>query len=228
GVTGAANGFITGSAVGDVVLRIQSQKLLISTDGGTTANLIVGTTGNVGIGVTAPQTLLHLQNTSAKSGMMIGNSAYSTTTDIAILGLNYAANDWAATSSASDLILMSKAGQSLGFAVSNLSTTAQVVAMTLTSNAHIEYSATTTPTISDCGTSATITGTDMGGRIVIGTTPGTCTVTFKNSWTNAPLCWANNETTANLARASASATVLTIAGTLTASDNVTYGCVGWK
>ncbi|MBI2645066.1 hypothetical protein HYW94_02735, partial [Candidatus Uhrbacteria bacterium] len=54
GVTGAANGFITGSAVGDVVLRTQSQKLLISTDGGTTANLIVGTTGNVGIGTAEP------------------------------------------------------------------------------------------------------------------------------------------------------------------------------
>ena len=107
--------------------------------------------------------------------------------------------------------------------------TPQYVAMTLTPNAHIEYSATTTPAVSACGGLPTITGTDMAGRVVIGSSPGaTCTVTFVNSWTNAPLCWANNETTANLARASATVSALTISGTLTASDNITYGCVGWK
>jgi len=186
--------------------------------------------GNVGIGTTTPQTLLHLYNTSSRGlGIMFGNGSYSTTKDLSLLGVNNSANDWAATSSASDLIFMSKAGQALGFAISPTSTVSQYVAMTLTPNAHIEYSATTTPPISSCGTGATITGTDMAGRAVVGTSPGTtCTVTFVNSWTNPPLCWANNETSAQLARASSTISALTISGTLTANDNLTYGCVGWK
>jgi hypothetical protein len=83
----------------------------------------------------------------------------------------------------------------------------------------------TTPTLAGCGTGATITGNNSLGTVVIGTTPGTCVVTFNGTWTNVPKCWVNNRTTANLARATLnSTTTFNITGTLTASDNMDYHC----
>jgi hypothetical protein len=45
------------------------------------------------------------------------------------------------------------------------------------------------PTLSSCGTSPTILGNDTAGIITVGTTPATsCTVTFTNTFTAAPVC----------------------------------------
>ncbi len=80
-----------------------------------------------------------------------------------------------------------------------------------------------------CGTTAaTLAGTDSAGRITVGATSGTsCTVTFATAYTPAPACVANNETTGNLARATATTTTVTIAGTFVAADKLTYVCVGF-
>lgn len=77
-----------------------------------------------------------------------------------------------------------------------------------------------------CGTSAaTIVGSDMGGKVTVGATSGTsCTVTFRIAYPNAPPCWANNETTANLARTTSTTTTVIIGGTFVGGDVVSWGC----
>jgi len=61
-------------------------------------------------------------------------------------------------------------------------------------NAHFVVPGTSTPTLGGCGTGATIAGNDSVGRVTLGSTPGTCVVTFATAWTNAPVCTSYNET----------------------------------
>lgn len=79
-----------------------------------------------------------------------------------------------------------------------------------------------------CGTSPTVTATDAAGKITIGTSSsGNCTVTFKTTFTNPPMCIVRFEDAATNGTAaySTSATALTITG---AADSKTfdYICVG--
>jgi hypothetical protein len=107
------------------------------------------------------------------------------------------------------------------------------VSQTITSTGHIEQSG-TTPAVgtgaADCGTSPSIVGNDNEGRVTVGTSPGSkCTVTFANSWTNAPICNTSNEVSANLLRpASVTTTKVELTGTLTVGDTLVYRCVGYK
>lgn len=79
--------------------------------------------------------------------------------------------------------------------------------------------------VTGCGTSPTVSGNDMAGKVLIGATPGTCVVTYKLPMNAAQNCTANNETSAVLARVtSPSATGFTISGTLTAGDTVNWHC----
>ncbi len=82
---------------------------------------------------------------------------------------------------------------------------------------------------SGCGTARAIAGTDTVGRITIGTGPsGTCVMTFAIPFDVAPVCVVNNETsTSNIPQATSTTTTMTITGTLTASDAITYACVGY-
>ncbi len=51
------------------------------------------------------------------------------------------------------------------------------------------YASSTRPTVGSCGTSPTIQGTDVMGRVTIGTgATAACVVTFTRSWGNAPFC----------------------------------------
>lgn len=88
----------------------------------------------------------------------------------------------------------------------------------------------TAPTASGCGTSPTIAGTDVAGRITIGATPGTCVITFAKAFTtNAPSCVVNNQTSAVTNRATSVGTSsFTISGTLTASDVIAWHCIGYE
>lgn len=95
------------------------------------------------------------------------------------------------------------------------------------------HSSTTAPAVTNttansCGTTAaTIVGTDVAGKVTVGATAGTsCTVTFTTTWTNAPACMVNNETTANLARATSTTTTVILAGTFVAGDVLAYMCIG--
>lgn len=70
----------------------------------------------------------------------------------------------------------------------------------------------TAPTISACGTS-TVTGNDSAMSVVITAgTPATCAVAFGTTWSTAPICFYNDQTTANAngGRASSSTTIVTL------------------
>jgi hypothetical protein len=84
------------------------------------------------------------------------------------------------------------------------------------------------PSIAGCGTNAAVVGTDTVGRITIGSTPGTCVLTFVSPFAVAPVCHVNNETiSANIPQATATTTTMTLGGTLTDGDKVVYTCVGY-
>lgn len=92
----------------------------------------------------------------------------------------------------------------------------------------------TSPTVADtsansCGTGTeTISGKDNAGKVtVIGSAGTSCTVTFGGgTFTNAPSCTASNETTAQLARATSTATTVVLAGTFAQNDVIAYVCIG--
>ena len=103
---------------------------------------------------------------------------------------------------------------------------------------HLQFNG-TAPTLgsgaTDCGTSpSAVSGNDNVGRFTVGTSTngGKCTLTFANSpsaWSNAPICRATDETQGTaLGIKSPSTTSVVIFGTLTASDVVSYSCVGWQ
>lgn len=104
--------------------------------------------------------------------------------------------------------------------------------VSLTSNTHVnifghyEVSG-STPLVTSCGTSPTITGVDMVGKVTVGTVPGaSCTLTFASTWTNAPSCMVTNEATANLTRASSTSSQVVFSGTLLGGDVLAYICLG--
>ena len=63
----------------------------------------------------------------------------------------------------------------------------------LTNNSHLEvHRAGSGPSVSACATGPTIEGTDLAGRITVGTitNPTACTVTFGRTY-NGAVCWCN-------------------------------------
>ena len=104
----------------------------------------------------------------------------------------------------------------------------------LTVNGHQQFTG-TAPTIStgagNCGTSPSVAGNDSVGRITVGSSAngGVCTVTFAASWTHAPICMVNDETTSIATRVSSSSTsAINISGVFVAGDSVTYSCIGYE
>lgn len=86
----------------------------------------------------------------------------------------------------------------------------------------------TTPTISSgFGTSPTIAGNASTFKVTIGSGGSSSgVVLFAVTWANAPSCVANNETTAQLVRATPTTTQVTLAGTMTAADVISVLCFG--
>ncbi len=90
----------------------------------------------------------------------------------------------------------------------------------------------TAPTITaNCGTTPSVAGTDIAGRITVGTggVDTACTLTFANAWAVAPSCHVQDETTITGFTAVASTTtlIITAGGAITASDKITYTCWGY-
>jgi hypothetical protein len=83
------------------------------------------------------------------------------------------------------------------------------------------------PTLSGCGTGAAVTdGSDVAGYITLGTSPGTCIVTFAQAWSGRPACACNNESASQLCRVTAVGTTgFTITGTLASGNVISYLCV---
>ena len=67
GLPSAANGIIAGSAIDDFTIR-SNQRVLFSADGGTTANLVIQNSGNVGIGTTSPAARLSVTGAGTGTG----------------------------------------------------------------------------------------------------------------------------------------------------------------
>lgn len=89
--------------------------------------------------------------------------------------------------------------------------------------------AVTNTSANSCGTNAaTLAGGDGAGKVTVGATSGTsCTVTFATAFASAPACAVNNETTANLARATSTTTTVILAGTFVGGDVLAYQCLGY-
>ncbi len=90
----------------------------------------------------------------------------------------------------------------------------------------------TAPTCTtNCGTGATVSGSDSAGIITVGTTPANGIVlVFNATWTAAPSCTATQQTTtantvSKVLTTTTQATITFAAGP-TASDLVSYHCIG--
>lgn len=81
----------------------------------------------------------------------------------------------------------------------------------------------TAPTLSSCGTSPTITGTDRKGVITVGSGGTACTVTFSRTHTSNTTCTVSSRTKANDLDYSVSATAITISAA-TAAGVYDYEC----
>jgi hypothetical protein len=86
-----------------------------------------------------------------------------------------------------------------------------------------------------CGTSPSISGSDLVGSVTIGTSPsGSCVVSFATAWTNIPdTCSCNNNTSATrpCAALSISTTSFALAATtspFTGGDNIGYNCASHR
>lgn len=88
----------------------------------------------------------------------------------------------------------------------------------------------TAPTIdTGCGTGTLATGASDGAGKITTNTTGACTIvmTFGVAWSRAPSCHVNNETTANLSRATTTTTTATFTGTTVTGDVWSYSCDGY-
>lgn len=117
-------------------------------------------------------------------------------------------------------------GQAYVFQGSNSTMICKTV---LTKNTKLEFSS-TTPSISSCGTSPSITGNDNVGKAVIGSGIVTnCIITFATSWTNTPACMANDESNILMIQTITTTTTLTFNATTSISGNVIkYICMGYS
>lgn len=87
-------------------------------------------------------------------------------------------------------------------------------------------------TVSACGTTPNISGSDSAGTITIGAGVVTsCTVTFANTWTSTvgpPKCFVNDQTTTIATRATPTTTQVVLSGAFVAGDLVDYFCIGYQ
>lgn len=106
--------------------------------------------------------------------------------------------------------------------------TSTVVSNYLRSNGNsVLYTAVVTIT-SGFGTTPAIAGIASSFKVTVGTGGDTTgVVAFNTTWSNAPSCIANNETSAQLVRATSTTTAVTLAGTLAEADVIKVVCVGY-
>ena len=195
--------------------------------------------GKIGIGITAPTNTLSIDGTAARTFWMERHTTANTA------GNNLTMQSGGATSGATDknggdLILASAIATGNGeskiiFQTVDTSqgagTTDRAAAtrLQIDDGGHLE-SLGTAPTLSACGTTPAISGTDTAGKVTIGTGVTTsCTVTFAKAYTNAPACAISGDNTAVTYIATTTTTVLTITSSADmASDVISYICLGYE
>ncbi len=88
------------------------------------------------------------------------------------------------------------------------------------------------PGVSSCGSSPSIVGNDIAGRITVGTggLATSCTITFNQAWASDPICIVADESTSILLKPAATTGTLVISGALAfgAGDKLVYHCLGYE
>lgn len=91
-----------------------------------------------------------------------------------------------------------------------------------------------TPTLGqDCGSGATSVGTDAVGKVTLGATPLTCTLTFGTAYNNPPACIGTNETAGGGnpvpigSKTTTTSVVLNANVPWNAGDTISYLCQGY-
>ncbi len=95
------------------------------------------------------------------------------------------------------------------------STATATTTVFLVDNVGHQFATTTIPTLSSCGTSPSMVGSDDHGTVTTGATASGCTVTFGNPWPKAPSCTVTAQTgsIANTFSYAVSATAITVTET---------------
>ena len=247
---------LTGSAA--KVLTFNNTLTLTGTDGTTmtfpsTSATVARTdasnqfTGNQGVGV-APSgvtgeivkflatgnhaTFLRIDNTDASStASYAGFDARASTARI--VGIAYGAGNTTSRygltlGSYNELLAVAGNGLILGTLAGPVVVAPNTaVALTITTTNH-QVTSGTAPSLTSCGTGATVAGNDTNGRITVGTGGFTaCVVTFAAAYATAPVCYAADEITVVAFRWVPTTTTLTINGAALVSDTVTYHCEGY-
>ena len=84
-----------------------------------------------------------------------------------------------------------------------------------------------TPALSSCGTSPSISGTDIAGGVTMGTaTPTGCTITFATTYASAPYCLVTWQSNLASMQYTVTASAITLVQTGTSSNKVNYICRG--
>ena len=202
-----------------------------------TAITILGS-GNVGFLTTSPTNLVSLGGNAARTIWMerhtTSNTAGNTLT-VQAGGATSGATDKAG----GDSILApgaatgtGKAKVQLQSAIAGATGTADRSPVThiQVSQGHLVSLGTAT-TVSSCGSTPSIVGNDIAGKVTIGTgTITSCTVTFATPYdTNAPSCLTENTSAVLATTSSTTTTVLTITSATTmASAVINYVCIGME
>lgn len=194
--------------------------------------------GSVGLGTTSPGDRLHVSG----GNILLDNSYYLSAKDnggTARVVLYGRFSDNAAyfdggtggtylrvNDGASPTIFLNPSGNV------GVGTTAQSSRLAVNGHLHLMGTAPTVSSgLADCGTSPAIVGNDNVGRVTVGTSTngGFCSITFATAWTNTPICFAEDETTGILVRATnVSTTSFRITGLVVAADTIVYHCTGYQ
>lgn len=171
--------------------------------------------------------------TSSDSRVFLSNNVESHGISLVQYGQNYntAAHSWADQDSGG--LVAESLNDSLFLATNGASPiqfiTNDSVRVIISSAGHVTAYG-TAPTVSSCGTSPSIVGSSISGKVTIGSSAsGTCTLTFPTAWVAAPVCTLTNSDADVPVGATTSTTALTItdgAATDFSSDTIMYVCIG--
>ncbi|HEX4198702.1 MAG TPA: hypothetical protein VHZ26_14790 [Caulobacteraceae bacterium] len=101
-----------------------------------------------------------------------------------------------------------------------------VVAMHVDQNLHVSYAG-TAPALTSCGGAPAISGTDVAGKITVGTSATACTATFAIAYGAAPSCVVADQTAlSRLTSYAVSTTAIVLSMTSNSGDVVDYVCNG--
>lgn len=115
----------------------------------------------------------------------------------------------------------------------NAANGADLILVASTADDHIRigdlFTSSHVPTISSgFGTTPAIAGVSSAFKVTVGSGGDTTgVVLFNTTWPHAPVCVANNETSAQLVRATPTTTQVTLAGTLGAADVLSVWCAAY-